>query len=239
MTLNIYQCYYEDSQKPELSPAFIPFDNTSNEFSEYREYVLWRKLYRKHIDTDDYWGIMSWKWPEKTRLDGFEFKNWILDNPGYDVYYFNPSLETIVHKNLWLQGDQWHPGLVNYCNRLMQKLNIPLDLRFVDYKAKHFATSSFFVGNKNFWYKYMTFLDECIMTSRFDKELNQYMFESLNVYNGISIPNFCFVIERLFSLFHYMNKDTKFLNFPIEHKCFADKFGKRYEDYLQIYKSKE
>jgi hypothetical protein len=239
MTIRIYQCYYDDSQIPQLSPSFIPYDNTSNEFSEYREYVLWRRLYRKHIGTDDYWGIVSWRWPEKTRIEGQVFKNWILDNPGYDVYFFDPSLETIGHRNLGLQGDQWHPGIVDYCNRLLHKLNIKIDMRNVDYKAKHFAASSFFIGNSKFWYNYMTFLDECITTSRFDIELNEYLFEVRNQYNGASIPNFCFVIERMFSLFYYLNHDLKFHKFPVEHECYPAKHGDMYPQYLQIYKSKE
>lgn len=240
MNLNIYQCYYDNSQLSELSPDFIPYDNTGDEYFMFREYVLWKKLYHKHLSGDSHWGIVSWRWPEKTRLDTKEFVQWIENNPGYDMYYYDPSLETIVHKNLWEQGEPWHPGLINFCNRLLQKMNVNKTVDDITYKSKHFACSSFFIGNSKFWTNYLNFVNEVITLSLFDKEMKQYLFDTAKEYNGVNIPFFCFVIERLFSLYYYLYEDKcNFLKFPVEHGCYMNKHGGNYPVFLQIYKSKE
>ena len=238
MNLSIYQCYYDDSQLGELSKEFIPYNNTGDENYMFREYILWKKLYHKHID--GHWGIVSWRWPEKTRLDAQEFVSWINNNPGYDMYYFDPSLETIPYKNLWVQGDQWHPGMVNFCNRLLQKMNIDKDIRDIEYKAKHFACSSFFIGNNKFWDNYLNFVNEVITLSLFDNEMKNYLFDTKQQYNGVDIPFFCFVVERLFSLYYYLNEDKcNFLKFPVNHPCYENKHGFNHLGLLQIYERKE
>ena len=240
MKLNIHQCYYDNSQVGELSPEFIPYDNIGDENYMFREYVLWKKLYRKHLNDGSHWGIVSWRWPEKTRLQAKEFVDWIENNPGYDMYYFDPSLETIVHKNLWTQGDPWHPGLNNFCNHLLEKLNTNLTVEDLNYRSKHFACSSFFIGNSKFWTDYLSFVNEVITISLFDKEMKQYLFDTKQQYNGVDIPFFCFVVERLFSLYYYLNEDKcNFLKFPVEHECYKNKHGNNYTTFLEIYKSKE
>lgn len=235
--MKIYQCYYDDSQLGDLSPQFIPYNNSGDGYSDFREYVLWQRLHRKH--PNDYWGIVSWRWPEKTRLDAQEFVNWIENNPGYDMYYFDPSLETITHKNLWLQGDQWHPGMIDFCNRLLKKLNVDKTIDQIEYKAHHFACSSFFVGNSKFWNDYLSFVNEVITYSLFDQDMKRYLLDTASVYNGKAIPFFSFVIERLFSLYYYLNEDKcNFLKFPVNHNCYKNKFGD-HQFLMSVYESKK
>lgn len=241
MKLNIYQCYYDNTQLGFLSPnEFIPYNNSGDKLFMYREYVLWQRFYRKHLKDESHWGVVSWRWNQKTGLDAKEFVEWIQNNPGYDMYFYDPSLETIVHKNLWIQGEPWHPGMINYANRLLEKLNYNLKIEDVDYKSKHFACSSFFIGNNKFWTDYLNFVNEVITLSLFDEELKRYMFDTNKEYNGVQIPFFCFVIERLFSLYYFLNEDKcNFLKFPVEHKCFEHNWGANKPIFEQIYKSKE
>lgn len=240
MNVEIYQSYYDDSQLKYLTSAFIPFSSVQNKESElYREYILWKQLYSGDIKQDTYWGLISWRWPQKTKLDGGEFKDWILSNPGYDVYYFDPCLDIATEwKNLWLQGDRWHPGMKEYCNRLFPKIGINETVDDLIYETKHFSTCSFFIGNGIFWSDYLKFVDNCIEISKNDPELNDYMFVRRFQYNGLSIPFFSFIVERLFSLYLYIKKDIKSLKFPQEHKCYKELFGGNYERLLNNYKRK-
>ena len=239
MKLNIYQCYYDNSQLGLLSPSFIPYDNAGDKNFRYREYVLWQRFYRKHLNDDSHWGVVSWRWNQKTGLDPKEFIQWIENNPGHDMYYYDPSLETIVHDNLWVQGEPWHPGMINFCNRLLKKMNIDKDITQIRYKAKHFACSSFFVGNGKFWDNYLSFVNEVITYCLFDQHMKRYLFEVSNVYNGKAIPFFSFVIERLFSLYYYLNEDKcNFLKFPVDHSCYKNKFGD-HQFLMSVYESKK
>jgi hypothetical protein len=49
-----------------------------------------KKLYEKYAGTDAHWGLLSWRWHEKTKLAGYQFKTWIEQNPEYDCYHFDP-----------------------------------------------------------------------------------------------------------------------------------------------------
>ena len=66
--INLYQSYYEPSQIQSLSPDCIPFDNTRNESPELREYPLFKRLYEIEKHNDNLWGLLSWRFEEKTLL---------------------------------------------------------------------------------------------------------------------------------------------------------------------------
>ena len=129
MNLKIYQAYYDEAQLPNLDPVFLPFDNTNNSTPHLREYPMWQKLYEEHKDTDAHWGLMSWRWLQKTNLPPAQFRDWILANPGYDVYHIDPFPDLPnQYMNIWTQGDVWCPGMNDFCNRLFPKLGIHIQL---------------------------------------------------------------------------------------------------------------
>jgi hypothetical protein len=210
MNLNIYQAYYENGQLSILDKDFIPYDNTINESPHLREYPMWKKLFEKHCETDCYWGLMSWRWYDKTRISGKQFKNWIYENPGFDCYHFDPFNHlSKQYKNLWIQGDQWHPGMLSYANRLFPKLGIETSAEELQYKPEHFGTCNYYVGNSKYWTSLINFIDEVLNISSQDDEMYKYLYVDGRLYNGHVIPNFAFVAERLFSLHNYLNEEYK------------------------------
>jgi hypothetical protein len=241
MNLKIYQCYYEESQLEKMNgDSFIPFDNTENKNPELREYVLWKKGYEMHKDEDCHWGIMSWRWLEKTKLPEIEFKEWITNNPGHDVYYMDPFLDvSVIYPNLWVQGDIWHPGLKDFANRLFPKLGITKSVDDLYYDSRDFLTCGFFVGNQKFWTNFLEFVDRCIDICKGDEKLNYYMFEKKISYNGGEIPNFSFIVERLFSLYSYLNPNLNSRKFPIENECYTKMYGDAHKQIVFTYNKKE
>lgn len=239
--MKIYQSYYNRTQLPELSPDCISFDNTKNQEPTLREYPLFKKVYELEKDTGDYWGLISPRFKEKTLLEPKEFKEWIQNNPGYDVYYIDPFLDISVYfTNLWVQGEKWHPGLIKYFERLIELIS-PSQIITCDtiiYHPDDFVTCNFFVGNKYFWDSYFSFVDSIIKISKNDTTLNHYMFEHKVVYNGAEINYFSFIIERLLSLFFYFYQSINKKKFPIEHECFRKKYGDNHQQLINMYKSK-
>ena len=216
MNLQIYQAYYKQEQVPHLDPAFITYDNTINAQPHLREYPMWQKLYEKHKDSDAHWGLMSWLWFEKTKLSSEIFKDWILENPGYDVYHIDPFPELpYQYVNIWTQGDVWCPGMIDFCNRLFPKLGIETRVEDYRYTAEEFATCNYFVGNSIFWTNYLDFLDKCLKLCADDAELNEYIYVKGGLYNGHFVPNFPFVVERLFSLHNILNRQIKVKKYPL------------------------
>lgn len=74
----VYQIYFDNEQIPLLDPNFIPYDNTNNPNPQLREYYVWRELFPKfkkdmlNLCAVDYYGIVSWKFIEKTNLSGLD-----------------------------------------------------------------------------------------------------------------------------------------------------------------------
>jgi len=90
MNLILYQAYYQQEQLAHLDSTFTPYDNTANDAPHLRELPMWRKLLEQHKDSDLHWGLLSWRWLQKTGVPAIKFKEWILANEGYDVYHIDP-----------------------------------------------------------------------------------------------------------------------------------------------------
>lgn len=237
MKINLYQSFYNKDQIPHLDIDCIAFDNTKNEEPNLREYPLFKKIYEIESSSQHHWGLISPRFEEKTLLKPKEFKTWIEQNPGFDVYYIDPFLDVSVsHQNLWTQGDIWHPGLYKYFERLVDILG--KSAKDIVYHPDDFITCNFFVGNKYFWNGYFNFVDFVIVLSKTDSVLHHYMFEHKITYNGGELTYFSFIVERLLSLYFYFNSYLNKKKFPIEHECFQKKYGANHTNLISAYKSR-
>lgn len=236
MNLFLYQSYYSEDQLESLDPVFIPYNNLQNPKPLLREYPMWKNLYEKHGKTDAHWGLLSWRWHQKTHLSPLIFKEWILENPGYDVYHIDPFLDVAVnYTNIWTQGDQWVPGMIDFCNKLFPKLGIDTKVEEFVYDPEDFATCNYFIGNKVFWKSYIGFLDKCLNIIEEDEDLHYYMYDKKIPYNGDMVPGFPFVNERLFSLHNILYRDIKVKKFPIEHTSYEKIYGSLHGFLVQQY----
>lgn len=234
--LHIYQSFHDEEGKNNLDSEFIPFDNMNNLTPHLREYPMLKKLFHKHRDTDAYWGMVSWRWRQKTQLNPQEFIDWINDNPGYDVYHIDPNLEVMAqYPNLWVQGERWHPGMLRFGNKLLPKLGIDIKLEEYMYRAEDFATTSFYVGNDKFWKEWYLFLDYALALCGQDEELHSYLYKEGQLYNGHWVPYFIFAVERLQSIFYIYNRNIRVKKFPVDNECYTRLFGSLHPELLRIY----
>lgn len=203
----VYQNYYLEDQKSYLDPAFVPYNNTKNEHPELREYPILKKLHEKNKDNNVMWGLVSWRWKEKTCIDGIKFINWIQNTPGADVYHINHDLDHAAkEKNIFLHGEQHHKGMLKYFERLNYLMNWKLNFHNT-YPPKYFITCHFYVMNSRHWAKWLKFLDKCLEVSYNDQSLNYFLRVETSPRYGKAIPNFSFVVERLIALYCLLNKD--------------------------------
>lgn len=62
----------------------------------------------------DYVGLFSLKFSKKSLLEAKDVMSHIQNNPGYDVYLFNPyPQEDFMFYNIWDHGEFSHPGIKN------------------------------------------------------------------------------------------------------------------------------
>lgn len=216
-----------------MDPAFIPFDNCANEHPELLEYALHKKLYQ-FTKPEDYWGMVSWRWKEKTgNLSGSVFKDWIECHPGYDVYHFNPYVEIPASfDNCFVEGELQYPGMMNFINLFLREAGINLDMREVKYPANYFMYANYYIGNRKFWDGWMEFLDMMLTVSKKNSELWNFLFVEKTSHRDVERSHFLFVFERILSLFLFLNQDKyKVLNYPYLKELMLARH-KNYQNYI-------
>lgn len=210
--IKIYQCYFHESQKYALDPAFIPYDGSASDQQEYHEYPHLKALYKKNKNYDGYWGLTSWRWSQKCNITGSAFIRWMNDNPGYDVYHPNIGYGELGFPNIFIQGNQYHGKLLNYMERLCKLLGVSVDL-YSRYPTNYFIASHYYVAKNNFWDGWMSFLKHVLEISRNDRELNDYMLSQC-IHRDRPVYNFCFAVERLVVLYLILNQNFRVKEFP-------------------------
>lgn len=190
------------------------------EFEEYRNLAtekLWRFEYNCMIDIikkdvqEEYLGILSWKFFQKTKMYENLLYKQIEFNKSFDVYGFAPS----GIKHYLLHTYRQHPGikeiLILVCNKLSLKLLEP----------KHIVYSNFFVTKTEIYKEYINtivipaidYMENEIwelvnVDAQYLSGLNKeelFKLTGLNYYNMLT-----FVCERLFSIWLENNKQIKF-----------------------------
>lgn len=219
MRVKIYQSFFDPKQYRNLDKAFIPFNNVDNTNPELREYPLLKKLHEKHVNYTGHWGMLSWRWKQKTGLDGKELIKWIDENPNHDVYMINPHVHLPeMFRNSFTQGDIDHPGMLKFTNKLVQHLGYNFNIEHADFPLDIFSTCHFYIGNSKFWDKWISFADTTIAIANKDKEMYDYLYIEKSAYQGSDLINFCFLIERLVSLFLYLNyAQYKVIHYPYQY----------------------
>lgn len=225
-TINIHQIYFDPAQKPGLDPAFIPYDNCLNPHPELREYYVFKEAWSQGMMRhSDYTGLFSWKFYQKTALTGDLFKQFVFENPGYDVYHINPMSHDLLHRNVWTQGERWHPGIIELATKIMHGLGYDVDLAHMRMGGRTMAYCNYWVGSQRFWDSYMQFLNSVFdyINTKLSKEDKAFL--SSRADPIIEVGYFPFIIERLFSTYLVMQPQWKVC-------AYRYRFGQQWRRYI-------
>jgi hypothetical protein len=154
-----------------LDHAFEPYNNEGDK-SPLLEYNVFKKLAVSELTKGlNLWGAVSWKFGEKTKMQGQELMKVVADNPGFDVYFCNPSpeIEGLYH-NIWLQGETSHPNFLTLSEAFFKAAGWPQTELVALRPSTHFSSANYFVGNKQFWSKFIQFIDSALDNA--DKNLS-------------------------------------------------------------------
>ncbi len=218
MDIKIRQSYHKKEQVYLLDNSFIPMDNTTNRNPELREYRFFLDHYNEGLHKEaDYTGIVSWKFNQKTKTEGRVFIDFIKNNPGYHVYFINPyPHEVYLFKNVWLQGEACHPGLIEFVQSIMTRLNYDINLRGIETSHDTALYCNFWVGNAYFWDEYMKFTQPIfrhLLTNLSDEE-KRFINQPADKARDSTATYLSFIMERLFSTLLVYNKTLKALAYP-------------------------
>lgn len=233
MNIAIYQSYYQEQQKKFLDKSFIPFDNTANLTPLLREQPMHSQLFEKHRnDHNTHWGLVSWKWFEKTKAKGKFFIDWIQENPGYDLYFIDPNIADIgVYKNTFINGDIAHPGSLKFSQELVDRLGMKINLSEDGFHPSIFSTCTFWIGNSKFWNRWFEFYMKCNHIIIDNPKMKDFMYGwSKRTHLGQKVLNYPFIHERLISLYLYQEKNIKWIQYPLDSQYFHWKLKKEFPD---------
>ncbi|MCB1192165.1 MAG: hypothetical protein H7A23_08690 [Leptospiraceae bacterium] len=213
--ISIYQIYYKQDQESFLEEAFKPYNNISNENPEWHEYWIFYQNYKKYpIQESEYRGYLSWKFRQKTQVHGENFKNFILQNPGYDVYFINPFyMNAFLFQNVWYQAEYYHPGIMKFVQNLFYKLNYEVDIYKIVNTEDNTLFCNYWIGNQRFWKSFMDFTVPIYnyINNSLTKEEGEFIHSRAD--KQINASYIAFIMERMFSTLMVFNKDISSLSY--------------------------
>jgi hypothetical protein len=204
--IRIFQIYFEGWQRELLDPAFYPLDNSRGK-SELMEFNVFEQLQRNAATQGaSLWGALSWRFGEKTGMQGADFVKQIVDHPGSDVYFCNPHpYNEALYHNMWAQGEVSHPQFLELTRLFYAAAGLDdKDLKAVE-PSKNFSAANYFVATPKFWDLFIPFIKRVLVAA--DKKLDPKVRDLIHspvaddkgLHAGATyIP---FIVERLFMTF--------------------------------------
>lgn len=215
--IRIRQIYYKNNQKLfnlKDTPDFIPlFNPSSDHFLE--SGVIARMCQENDHKGSDYYGVVSHKFFKKLKKPSHHVIT-SIDNE--DVYSFFGRLPKV---NLVKQGDSWHPLFSEIYNRIAELMKWDID--FSSNIVMEPIYSNHWVAKSEIYERYCRYYLIPVMNfMESDDKLREFCFEDANYINReklspelclkvFSRPYYtyhCFILERLFSIFCYLENIT-------------------------------
>jgi hypothetical protein len=154
-----YQIYFGADQRPQLDPAFIPLDNSGRQNPLLEFGVFERLAADEGVRLAPLWGALSWRFTQKTGLSGAAYLAAVRKNPGFDLYYCNPSPENEgLYANGWQQGVTTHPAFRELCEAVFTAAGLDAQLLDAITPSQSFSSCNYFIGGPRFWNTYLPFV---------------------------------------------------------------------------------
>ena len=213
MNSYLYQIYYDEKSKKILDPNFLPLDNSANTHDGWMEYTAIRNvLLNKKFKNGDYIGFFSPRLKGKTGLAYCDIIKCIETKPGY-IYSFSPAFQSsVLFKNSFLQGDHWHPGLLNLSSIYSKKVSLNIDLDNLVQDDARIIFSNYYVAKYELWREWFNYSEQLYKLSESSKDLKLIHKFSYHAghYNYTLKP---FLMERMISLVLEKNKINASIEF--------------------------
>lgn len=228
----VHQIHYAPGQLQVLDPAFLPYDNSASERPQEHEFHVFQKEYLAGNTKDGVTGYLSWKFQEKTSLDGEAFLRFCEESPGHDVYFINPFPIEICYGNIWRQGEMWTPGVTAIAQELLDRCGYGIHLASLPRQLKSMAFCNYWVGTTRFWDRYMAF---CLplyqqIHNNLDDPLSQRLLSLGDP--GRKATYFSFIFERLFSTLLASDHSISYAAYRYSRANLHERYPACYADFL-------
>lgn len=164
--IKVFQMHSEAWQRELLDPAFYPLD-VSRVNSEALEVTVCNQLANnKAIEGATLWGAISWRFTERTGMQGRDWVKQIEEHPGADVYFCNPKAESeVVFHNPWLEGETLQPRFIEVAQTFLLATGMPESEVNSIYPSSTVSGGGYMVGTSAFWKLYIPFVQKLMKTA--------------------------------------------------------------------------
>jgi len=220
--MKIYQIFYNQETKEMLDPLFIPFDNSSPSDKTWYEFGVIKKIFETNIfDDNEYIGIFSPRFFEKTGLTGFDVIE-VVERSKSEVISFSTNLEaSILHLNCFDQGERVHPGFKSTAQKAYKIIGLDIDLSSLISSNSRTIFSNYFVAKYSFWKVWLKYALKLYFLTSNKTNLIYKNLNALTGYKGGEVPMKVFILERL-------------VNVLLENKKVDSEIGANYEKYYSL-----
>lgn len=213
--LVLLQIAYDEASWAQRDPDFLPWDNRENLRPDWRELWSLRALWahwRPQLQPQDRLGVFSPRLREKTTLTGADVRR-ILQADTYrdgDAAAAKPGLGPILSfshhlhhialfRNVFLQGEHYHPGLLPVMEACLRRLQVPLDLTQPVATFDNTVFSHFFVAPVAVWDPLMAWFDAIYQWAEDPDDPLGAALRAPTPYLRGALPLKVFVVERCLS----------------------------------------
>jgi len=201
--IHIFQIFYDDTTHALIDKGYTPFDNTINERPDWCEYWSFRSIWEKKrsgLSSSDYLGIFSPRFQDKTGLTSEDVIK-AVESSSQSIISFSPHLHHIaMFNNVFLQGEKWHPGLIQTMSSTLSYLGLPFDCNATLGTFKNTIFSNYFVAQVSVWDELMTLGDGLFDAAENGPFTLQQSLNKDTPYFRGPVPMKVFVFERMISV---------------------------------------
>ena len=216
MKTQIYQICYSPETLASVPEGFLVLDNLANERVDWREYWAIRNfLLSNHLSEDTLYGFFSPKFQSKTTLDHSKIQEFLSSNyKDQDVVSFSPFWDLMsIFKNVFEQGDFFHPGLADTCQMLADQHLARLSLKDSITHSENTIFCNYFLAKKSFWKEWLSLGELLFHTSENQVSELANKLNDTTSYGEQRVPMKVFVQERIATICLLANNKFNSLNF--------------------------
>jgi hypothetical protein len=151
--IRAFQIFYDEQTRALLDGDFEPLDNSNSARPDWYEYwPIRRYLSENPLDDSAFYGFLSPRFREKTRLTGAQVKEFVRQHADADVVTFSPfPCHGASFVNVFEHGEFLHRGLFESSVRFFAELEPKVKLETVVTHSRNTVFSNFFLAKGGFW----------------------------------------------------------------------------------------
>jgi hypothetical protein len=218
MKIKAYQICYSPETLASVPEGFHVLDYTDNSRPDWREFWPIRQfLLNNYLADDIFYGFLSPKFSHKTGLNFASISEFINSNyTNQDIVTFSPFWDLCsIFKNVYEQGDFFHPGLLNAAQLFSNHHISALDLSGSVTHSSNTIFCNYFFAKASFWKEWLK-LANLLYFAAENEDSKLFNVMNANTTYGINnLPIKIFIQERLATTCLLLNSELSTLNYDI------------------------